>query len=410
MWKWTDSQNIKVLILDANSLNEEYLNFKYSSFNNSIIILKVRQGFETIISHSSEISTYLDTDTLLAGIMEKFAGVFSTSIIAISSDITFLKSMMRKHIGTILTGNITDANRDYIPDFSSCTTDKIQAILENRHNGYASEVIACYGHYVPKMSLIKYSSQIYIGDYQKTYTVYSGGRYYARGYNFYPQDPLSFLILKFKNEYIREMDEFFDIAIKNTYISEKADLLTYVPISNSELKDGRFDRFASLKLPLCSEKEIKPASILEYDKKHAQKSYDALGRITNVKDAFSLKHDVDVKGKTIIIIDDIITTGSTSNEIARLLYKNEAEKVIFIVAGLNQRAESYLAYKYLKCSHCNNDMILRINFNLKMFFGCKHYTNHSSFNTTLNLQDGLQQIRNINQLSFEDLKDTDEEY
>lgn len=215
-----------MLILDANSLNEEYLNFKYSNFNNSIIIIKVRQGFETIISHSSEISTYLDNDTLLAGIMEKFAGVFSTSIIAISSDITFLKSMMRKHIGTILTGNITDANRDYIPDFSSCTTHKIQSILENKHNGYASEVIACHGHHVSKMR-----------------------RYYARRYNFHPQDPLSFLINKFKNEYIREIDEFFDIAIKNTYISEKADLLTYIPISDSKLKDGRFDRFASYRTP-----------------------------------------------------------------------------------------------------------------------------------------------------------------
>ncbi|MGN1406492.1 MAG: hypothetical protein ACI4WM_09460 [Erysipelotrichaceae bacterium] len=51
MWKWTDPQNIKMLILDADSLDNEYLNYNYqTSIGNSLIIIKVRMGFETIIS------------------------------------------------------------------------------------------------------------------------------------------------------------------------------------------------------------------------------------------------------------------------------------------------------------------------------------------------------------------------
>lgn len=410
MWKWTDPQNIKMLILDANSLDNEYLNYNYhTSIGNSLIIHKVRMGFETNISGANKISTYLDADTLLASILEKYPDIPSVSIIAISSDISFLKNMIRKHIGTILTGNITSENREHIPDFSSCTVDKIQLILENRHHGYAGEVIACYGNAIPKMSLLKYSKQIDLEGQQKTYTVYSGGRYYARKHNFYPQDPLSFLITKFKTGYIREIDIFFDIAIKNVFMSEKPVLLTYVPLNNDELKEGRFDRFASLKLAYCLENGIKFKSILNCDKKHAQKAFDAQGRKSNIKDAYSLKQGIEVKGKTVIIIDDIITTGSTSDELARLFYKNEAEKVIFVVAGLNQPTESYLTYKYPECLHCKANMALRINNKNKMFFGCQNYTSHSS-NTALNIQDGLKQIRNNNQLRMEDLIDSDETY
>lgn len=31
MWKWTDPQNIKMLILDADSLDDEYLSFNYQT-------------------------------------------------------------------------------------------------------------------------------------------------------------------------------------------------------------------------------------------------------------------------------------------------------------------------------------------------------------------------------------------
>lgn len=102
-------------------------------------------GSKTIILNAGETGTYLDTDTLLAGILEKYPDISSVSIIAISSSISFLKNMIRKHIGTILTGNITSKNREHIPDFSSCTVDKIRLTLESGHHGYAAEVIAFHG-------------------------------------------------------------------------------------------------------------------------------------------------------------------------------------------------------------------------------------------------------------------------
>jgi ComF family protein len=47
----------------------------------------------------------------------------------------------------------------------------------------------------------------------------------------------------------------------------------------------------------------------------------------NVRGAFELKNQGAVKGKTILLVDDVVTTGNTLNECARMLKKGGAEKV-----------------------------------------------------------------------------------
>ena len=56
-------------------------------------------------------------------------------------------------------------------------------------------------------------------------------------------------------------------------------------------------------------------------------------RLQNVKGAFEIKNPLLVKGKTIIIIDDVTTTGGTMLEIMKVLKKSGAKKVVgFAVA------------------------------------------------------------------------------
>lgn len=50
-------------------------------------------------------------------------------------------------------------------------------------------------------------------------------------------------------------------------------------------------------------------------------------RQTNVKDAFEIKNRKKVKGKNILLVDDVITTGSTISECANQLLLAGAEKV-----------------------------------------------------------------------------------
>ncbi|NVN96719.1 ComF family protein [Candidatus Nomurabacteria bacterium] len=56
-------------------------------------------------------------------------------------------------------------------------------------------------------------------------------------------------------------------------------------------------------------------------------------RLKNVKDAFLIRNKEIVKGRTVIIIDDVTTTGGTLTEIIKLLKKSGSKKVVaFAVA------------------------------------------------------------------------------
>lgn len=51
-------------------------------------------------------------------------------------------------------------------------------------------------------------------------------------------------------------------------------------------------------------------------------------RLRNVKNAFNIYHKEDIKGRTIIVIDDVTTTGATITEIINILEKGGARKVV----------------------------------------------------------------------------------
>ncbi len=59
----------------------------------------------------------------------------------------------------------------------------------------------------------------------------------------------------------------------------------------------------------------------------SQISLSATQREENVKGAFHVKRPAKVKGKTIILVDDVLTTGLTASECARALKSAGAEKV-----------------------------------------------------------------------------------
>ncbi len=56
-------------------------------------------------------------------------------------------------------------------------------------------------------------------------------------------------------------------------------------------------------------------------------------RLKNIKDTFGLNNSEMIEGRTIIIIDDVITTGATINEIIKILKKAKAKKVIGIAVA-----------------------------------------------------------------------------
>lgn len=152
MWKWTNPSNIKMIILDGDSLNDEFLNFSY---NNNLIVIKAYKSNTLQHYNNEQLYCYLDTRSLLNKILKEYRNIDSTSIVAISENHLFLKEMMQYHIGTISTVTQKIDYLRYAPDFQNCSIDKIVSILEEKDKGYCAEVISYHGSAIPRMSLIK---------------------------------------------------------------------------------------------------------------------------------------------------------------------------------------------------------------------------------------------------------------
>jgi ComF family protein len=113
----------------------------------------------------------------------------------------------------------------------------------------------------------------------------------------------------------------------NSLQQEKPDCLLPVPLHSSRLKQRGFNQSIEITRLLAKRLNIK----LEYDAVIRQRStlaqtgLSAKKRRKNIKGAFSLSKNIPYKH--VLIIDDVVTTGSTVNELAGLLKKNGVARV-----------------------------------------------------------------------------------
>lgn len=404
MWKWTDPDNIKAIILDVDSLDEAYLSFPYNQYIADVELFFVKDNNSTC-DKEIEVTEYIDITTLLQDIL-KDSKYNSTSIISISNNPLFLKEMMQNHIGTILTCILAKDLLRNTPDFTDCTINSLPKILKGEYSGYGAEVYATYGKEIPTMSFLKCEYEISLNDGTKREVIaFMGGRYYSDTHQYLLNDPLTRLVLNFKENYTKSVDLFFDVALCSLRKHESFDILTYVPLKP---KENKYDRFVGLKLEKNSKDGMKLQQVLEFNKNFSQKGSNFYRRKENVKGAFNVLSDI--KGKNIIIIDDVYSTGSTIEEAIKTLYENGANKVLAVLLAVNQMTESNIEYKNLKCKLCGNEMKLRINKKDELFFGCTAFYRHKVISTTINLEQGLNLLKDKNKLEVTNVRDLEDEY
>ena len=98
------------------------------------------------------------------------------------------------------------------------------------------------------------------------------------------------------------------------------DLITYVPMRRRDKLRRGYNQTAVIARELAQLAEKPCKSLLKKVRDISQqKTLGAADRRKNVKDAFSYKSMLDLSGKTVLIIDDVCTTGSTLNEAAAKL-------------------------------------------------------------------------------------------
>ena len=101
----------------------------------------------------------------------------------------------------------------------------------------------------------------------------------------------------------------------------KADFIVPVPMSKTKLRKRGFNQAEvladalsqQLNIPICNNALVKSISFV------AQHKLSATRRKSNASHLYSAGKNIDIKGKTVIIVDDVMTTGSTINSCAEIL-------------------------------------------------------------------------------------------
>lgn len=176
----------------------------------------------------------------------------------------------------------------------------------------------------------------YCGDCLSKKHIYEEGRA-ALVYD----DNMSRSIYRFKYnskaEYSRVYGRIIYERLKGKIHSWNAQALIPVPIHKSKLKKRGYNQATLIAKELSRYCNIPVNEHIVYRKipTEVQKNLSATERENNLKKAFIVRKNV-VKLNTVIIVDDIYTTGSTIDAVARVLKAAGVEKVYYISLSIGR--------------------------------------------------------------------------
>jgi len=150
---------------------------------------------------------------------------------------------------------------------------------------------------------------------------------------FYYKDEVRESILRFKfrgaSQYAKAYGRLLADCIRQN-LSGKYDLITWVPLNEVRLAERTYDQAALLAMAAALELEDVAAETLKKIRNVQAQSgiSEREKRKANVSGAYVVKDEELIAGKRILLIDDIVTTGSTLAECSRVLLTAGAARVV----------------------------------------------------------------------------------
>jgi ComF family protein len=114
------------------------------------------------------------------------------------------------------------------------------------------------------------------------------------------------------------------------------DLIIPIPLSKARLREREFNQARILGSHIGREfnKDVSNDALIRLRHTRTQTELDLDKRASNVKGSFSLTPKADIKGKKILLIDDVLTSGATSSEAAYVL-KDAGAAIVFVLTLAN---------------------------------------------------------------------------
>lgn len=200
-------------------------------------------------------------------------------------------------------------------DSCSCCNEDVRRISKNfcRHCGAEEENCTC-------------------NEYGESYLENLAGVYIYEG-----KIKSQIALFKFAKEksFAKEFSLRMSERVAEVFSEADFDMITFVPSSEKSMEERGFNQ-SELLAKGIAEKLFLPLSdcISKTRETELQHSLSAKERAENLNGAFELKNSATVEGKTILLCDDIKTTGTTLRKCADVLYENGAKAVYCIVLAV----------------------------------------------------------------------------
>ncbi|MEO0129101.1 MAG: ComF family protein [candidate division WOR-3 bacterium] len=161
---------------------------------------------------------------------------------------------------------------------------------------------------------------------------------YGRAFTLYVP-PVDVMIHHLKYRGKTQLANFFGMGmsgvLKNDFYLRDADHLVPVPLFWWKKLRRTYNQAELLSKIISQETTISVLDcLIRIKNTRTQTRLDHKKRQDNVRNAFRLKKEFSVKDKKIIIIDDVMTTGATIKECARVLKDNGAKEVYSLVGAI----------------------------------------------------------------------------
>ncbi|MDD5596266.1 MAG: ComF family protein [Candidatus Omnitrophica bacterium] len=114
------------------------------------------------------------------------------------------------------------------------------------------------------------------------------------------------------------------------------DSIVPVPLHKLKLREREFNQAQLLSNHIAKtfNKEMLEASLIRKRHTKTQADLERDLRLSNVMDSFAVVKEEKVRGKNILLVDDVLTTGATCSEAAKTL-KNAGAKIVFVLTLAN---------------------------------------------------------------------------
>lgn len=397
-------QQISTLLVDLDSINE----FNEVDFLNSLGICVITFGelhnCNNVTQHinigSNKIIFYMTE--FLSKVIELNENVCFSELAVLSAQEELLYNFMKYRIYTIryLSGNTAQSGFEQYGQLADAQIDQIDDLprfINATYRGYVSEIFSEKQVVKPDKSnsMLYCKIRIMESPCGQSVKCIMGGRYFNTSDSRHFYHPLSVRLIKSKKDYISQHHIFYEIykaLIGVVKRKSSVDVITSVPP-----RPGSYDRFAYYVEALSKEHGIEKIDRLLYCTKDykSQKSLNQVMRQQNLIGVFECSGNL--KGKNVILLDDILTTGATTLTVADTLYQAGASSVTIVVLAVNQ-FENNTNYRIcMPCEKCGNGFLkLRIG-GYGLFWGC---TNYPSCNLTMQYEDGEVQLKQYIEKNF----------